>query len=495
MASDLRTSAPSVQPLGRRVNHQRVLVVGADAPVRQSLVHVIRDRGYHCVFVGSVQEALEPLAHGDFLFTVLDLTSNGHDGLDFVHRLKFQSGDPGPIIGVVDERDNHRAVEAASLVVDTVVSQPFRHDELEAAIKEAAAPSAGTRQPPEHALARIGREIELWRSPRMREVLEIIREAARIDITVLVTGETGTGKDLVARAIHSLSARRASPFVKVNCAAVPRDLLESELFGHERGAFTGADKLKVGKFEAAHRGTIFLDEIGDLHPALQAKLLHVLQDGDFSRVGGKSTLKVDVRVIAATNQDLERSVFEKRFREDLYYRLNVIRVIVPPLRERIEEIPALIDYFVQLYSKLFRRESFSVSPAVMERLRQHTYPGNVRELENLIKRMIVLGDPFAAQLPSLQKDAVGRPTNSWIPPDLEFSLKEISRKASLEAEREAIGRVLEQTGWNRVRAAKALKISYRALLYKMKQAGLTGGRGYPRPAILGVQDQPGGWTA
>ena len=470
MASDLRTSAPSVQPLGRRVNHQRVLVVGADAPVRQSLVHVIRDRGYHCVFVGSVQEALEPLAHGDFLFTVLDLTSNGHDGLDFVHRLKFQSGDPGPIIGVVDERDNHRAVEAASLVVDTVVSQPFRHDELEAAIKEAAAPSAGTRQPPEHALA-------------------------RIDITVLVTGETGTGKDLVARAIHSLSARRASPFVKVNCAAVPRDLLESELFGHERGAFTGADKLKVGKFEAAHRGTIFLDEIGDLHPALQAKLLHVLQDGDFSRVGGKSTLKVDVRVIAATNQDLERSVFEKRFREDLYYRLNVIRVIVPPLRERIEEIPALIDYFVQLYSKLFRRESFSVSPAVMERLRQHPYPGNVRELENLIKRMIVLGDPFAARLPSLHKDAVGRPTNSSIPPVLEFSLKEISRKASLAAEREAIGRVLEQTGWNRVRAAKALKISYRALLYKMKQAGLTGERGYPRPAILGVQDQPGGWTA
>ncbi len=477
------------------MNHQRVLVVQGDAAARQSLADVLRDRGYQCVLASSVQEALEPLAHNDFLFTVLHLPSNGTDGLDFVHRLKFQGGDPGPILGVIDERDGHRAAEAASLVADTVLRQPFRHEELEAAIKEVATPSVGGRPPPEHALARIGREMELWCSPRMHEVREIIREAARIDITVLVTGETGTGKDLVARAIHHLSGRRTSPFVKVNCAAVPRDLLESELFGHERGSFTGADKLKVGKFEAAHRGTIFLDEIGDLHPALQAKLLHVLQDGDFSRVGGKSTLRVDVRVIAATNQDLERAVSEGRFREDLYYRLNVIRIVVPPLRERVEEIPVLIDYFGQLYSKLFRRESFSVPPAVMERLLGHPYPGNVRELENLIKRMIVLRDPFPTRFPSLPKDAVTRGTGPSITPVLEFSLKDISRKASLAAEREAIGRVLEQTGWNRVRAAKALKISYRALLYKMKQAGLTGGRGYPRPAISGVPGQPGGWTA
>jgi len=367
-------------------------VVGADAPVRQSLVHVIRDRGYHCVFVGSVQEALEPLAHGDFLFTVLDLTSNGHDGLDFVHRLKFQSGDPGPIIGVVDERDNHRAVEAASLVVDTVVSQPFRHDELEAAIKEAAAPSAGTRQPPEHALARIGREIELWRSPRMREVLEIIREAARIDITVLVTGETGTGKDLVARAIHSLSARRASPFVKVNCAAVPRDLLESELFGHERGAFTGADKLKVGKFEAAHRGTIFLDEIGDLHPALQAKLLHVLQDGDFSRVGGKSTLKVDVRVIAATNVELQKRVNEGAFRSDLFYRLNVLSIALPPLRDCADDLPEICASLLDDIKTSGDYVNPRITPSALAALARYDWPGNVRELRNILERALILSD-------------------------------------------------------------------------------------------------------
>src|SRR5713226_6610939 len=220
-------------------------------------------------------------------------------------------------------------------------------------------------------------ELELWRSAKMREVRDIINEAAGVDVTVLVTGETGTGKEVVAHAIHYLSTRRRGPFVKVNCAAVPRELLESELFGHERGAFTGAHKLKIGKFESAHRGTIFLDEIGDLHSSLQAKLLHVLQDGDFSRVGGKSSLKVDVRVIAATNQDLERAVLEGRFREDLYYRLNVIQIAVPPLRERVEEIPALVDYFVRRYAKVFRREGFLISSAVLERLTRHPYPGNV----------------------------------------------------------------------------------------------------------------------
>src|SRR5436190_13622215 len=187
--------------------------------------------------------------------------------------------------------------------------------------------------------SQLRREMGLWQSPRMREVREILREAAGVDVTVLVTGETGTGKDVVAQAVHALSTRRRGPFVKVNCAAVPRELLETELFGHERGAFTGAHRQNIGKFESAHLGTMFLDEIGDLHPALQAKLLHVLQDGAFSRVGGKTMLKVDVRVIAATNQDLDRAVAAGRSREDLYYRINVLQIVVPPLRERRSEIP------------------------------------------------------------------------------------------------------------------------------------------------------------
>jgi len=304
-----------------------------------------------------------------------------------------------------------------------------------------------------------------------------------VDVTVLITGDTGTGKDIVARAIHYLSFRHDRPFVKVNCAAVPRELLESELFGHERGAFTGAHQLKLGKFESANRGTIFLDEIGDLHPALQAKLLHVLQDGEFSRVGGKFTVKVDVRVLAATNQDLERAVAAGRFREDLYYRLNVIQIVVPPLRERKEEIPVLAEYFVQRYSKLFHRDGFSISPRATERLAKHSYPGNVRELENLIKRMIVLGDPFLdkAFAPG------GNVRDNGGPPAVAdrtaaVSLKDIGRKASRAAEREAIAMMLERTGWNRTKAAGLLKISYRALLYKIKQAGLDSDRPSARPA-------------
>jgi len=271
---------------------------------------------------------------------------------------------------------------------------------------------------------------------------------------------------------------------------VPRELLESELFGHERGAFTGAHQLKIGKFESADRGTVFLDEIGDLHPALQAKLLHVLQDGAFSRVGGRATIKVDVRVLAATNQDLERAVAEGRFRQDLYYRLNVIQVVVPPLRERVEEIPLLADYFVQRYAGMFHREGFSVDPATMARLCRHAYPGNVRELENLVKRMIVLGDPHLAKTPM----APGRPAPVAAPePPVRVTpastvrpLKEVARAATLAAEREAIAEALRRTGWNRVQAAKLLKISYRALLYKIRDVGLGRVPGVPEASQSGA---------
>src|SRR5438552_1109098 len=215
-------------------------------------------------------------------------------------------------------------------------------------------------------------------SPQMREIQGVIEQAARADVTVLICGETGVGKELVARAIHAHSPRRREAFVKVNCAAVPRELLESELFGHERGAFTGAHQRKAGRFEQANRGTIFLDEIGELHPALQAKLLHVLQDGEFSRVGGDGNLSVDVRVICATNRDLAREVAASRFREDLFYRLNVINILVPPLRERREEIPGLVQYFVERYARLFNFSPPSISEETMAALVQYGWPGNIR---------------------------------------------------------------------------------------------------------------------
>ena len=454
-----------------------MLLVEGATEMQTHLLAFLRMRGYASVLATSANEAFESLTHRSFRFTLLDLDLDGVDASEFIQRLKLQGGDAGPVIGFSSGTNGRHESDPALLAADAFLNTPLAYGDLDRAIADIlVSPQRSDAQAPGPASGAIRQEIELWQSAKMREVRDIINEAAGVDVTVLITGETGTGKEVVAHAIHHLSTRRGNPFVKVNCAAVPRELLESELFGHERGAFTGAHKLKIGKFEAAHHGMIFLDEIGDLHPSLQAKLLHVLQDGDFSRVGSKSTLKVDVRVLAATNQDLERAVLEGRFREDLYYRLNVIQIAVPPLRDRVEEIPVLVDYFMQRYAKIFRRESFSIPSAVMERLVRQRYPGNVRELENLIKRMIVLRDPLLTRtsVPHSGPDLGGNGPSKVPAP--EISLKDISRKASLAAEREVIASVLGQTGGNRVRAAKALKISYRALLYKIKRVGLANNR-------------------
>jgi two-component system response regulator AtoC len=468
------------------MTEQRALVVEVDAATQLGLLGFLRARGYQCVAASSPQEVRDALADANFSFTLLDLSGNGADNAELMECLKLRWRKTGAIIAVSDRHDNDVPVE-----VEAVVHKPLSLDELQQAIDKLVRPQAEALGPaPEQLGGRIQREMDIWCSPKMLEARQIIREAARVDVTVLITGETGTGKELVARAIHHFSTRRAGPFVKVNCAAMPRELLESELFGYERGAFTGAHKLKIGKFEAAQRGTIFLDEIGDLHPALQAKLLHVLQDGEFSRIGGKSTLSVDVRVLAATNQDLERAVAEGRFREDLYYRLNVIQVLVPPLRDRATEIPLLASYFVERYAKLYRRDGFTIPPSVMERLARQRYPGNVRELENLVKRMIVLNDPLMTRITLPDAGPNGGPSHSSstsapesVIPSQESSLKEIGRRASQAAEREAITKTLEQTGWNRVRAARLLRISYRALLYKIKQAGLDAARSSARSAV------------
>jgi two-component system response regulator AtoC len=423
----------------------------------------------------SVDESLAALAHSHFVFSLLDLDLDGVDCNELLKRLRVQGGDPGAIIVITNGSGLHSAAEAGALGADDFLQKPFTPEELENAIKNGLArpPRDWGRAADDDPDTRLEQELSLWRSTRMQEIRQIISQVARADVTVLICGETGTGKDLVARAIHQSSGRPDGPFIKVNCAAVPRELLESELFGHERGAFTGAHELKIGKFESANHGTIFLDEIGDLHPALQGKLLHVLQDGQFSRVGGRSTIKVNVRVLAATNQNLEQAVAAGRFREDLYYRLNVIQIVVPPLRERLEEVPALAEYFVRRYARLFQREEFVLPAETIERLVRHRYPGNVRELENSIKRMIVLGDslltrsPMPGSLGSGDANGHGQAAKSG-----GVSLKTVSRKAAHAAEREAILRALEQTRWNRLQAAKLLNISYRALLYKIKDAEL-----------------------
>jgi two-component system response regulator AtoC len=458
------------------VKEQPVLVVDADPATRQQLSSLLHQWGYAPVSLSSLQEVSPALGHVRFLFSLVDGGLGDAEQHEKLRQFRIQGWDPGPIIMLWEGKTgDSRMTPMTSGGAEDVIQKPVNPEELQRAIKGILSwprPPWG-QAPADEATARLEQEISLWRSPKMREACEIIQQAARVDVTVLVCGETGTGKDLVVRAIHHLSSRQGRPFVKVNCAAVPRELLESELFGHERGAFTGAHQLKIGKFEHANHGTIFLDEVGDLHPALQAKLLHVLQDGEFSRVGGKCSIKVDLRIIAATNQELDKAVKAGRFRDDLYYRLNVIQIVVPPLRERTEEIPLLIKYFAERYAKEFRREGFSIPPSVMERLVRHSFPGNIRELENIVKRMIVLDDPFTQWVlpsrgrPEQSEDGPLVPGRPEPPP-----LREIGKEAARVAEREAIAKALKQTGWNRAKAAKILKISYRALLYKIKDAGL-----------------------
>jgi two-component system response regulator AtoC len=308
-------------------------------------------------------------------------------------------------------------------------------------------------------------------SAPMRAIRRHIEQVADTNATILIRGESGVGKELVARAIHAASARRDRPFVKVNCAALPTELLESELFGHEKGAFTGAYRRKPGKFELADGGSISLDEIGDMPLPLQAKLLHVLQDSEFARVGGSDLLRVDVRVIASTNRDLEAAVRAGAFREDLYYRLKVIALVVPPLRERRDEIVPLAQMFVRRFNEEYGRR-MTLSPESLRMLLAYGWAGNVRELENMMKRTVVLGSEEALQeeLRSLATPSLKVvPTPPAGPVN---TLRQIARQAAVEAQREAIRDVLDRVHWNRAEAARLLNISYKALLYKIDQCGL-----------------------
>lgn len=315
----------------------------------------------------------------------------------------------------------------------------------------------------------------IYTSDKMHRIKEVIDHVANTDLTVFIQGESGVGKEVVAQSIHLSSSRRDRPFVKVNCAALPHELLESELFGYEKGAFTGAYCRKEGKFELAQGGTIFLDEISEISSALQAKLLQVLQDKEFTTLGGKKDLKVDVRILAATNTNVEEVVKNGRFRKDLYYRLNVVNITVPPLRERKEEIPIFIEYFLDKFAKKYNKEVKPLSDHLMKVFIQHPWLGNVRELENLILRFVVLGDeklileemtPVIKEKPFFEKMMV-TPNKESLP-----SLKGVNREAVSKAESEIILKALEMTNWNRKKAANKLNISYKALLYKIKTFGL-----------------------
>jgi DNA-binding NtrC family response regulator len=374
------------------------------------------------------------------------------------------------------------AVAALKAGAFDYVTKPFEQEELKKVIAKAARaheietqnvhPSEGERPP------------LVGQSAAMRQVFEMISRVADSPSTVLITGESGTGKELVARELHHGSSRRDKSLIKVNCAAIPKDLVESELFGYEKGAFTGAVGSKPGRFELADGGTLFLDEIGEVPLEMQVKLLRALQESEFERVGGIKTLRVDVRLIAATNRDLKALIADGRFREDLYYRLNVVPISLPALRERREDIPPLVSHFVEKYNRRLGKKVERVEEEAMQLLLSYSWPGNIRELENLMERSVLFADGpviLAASLPDSLREKGAAPTPvaalgplGAIAAPSGASMKEIVRLAQAELERELIARALEETGGNVTRAAKKLQISRKSLQVKMKELGLRG---------------------
>jgi DNA-binding NtrC family response regulator len=381
----------------------------------------------------------------------------------------------------------NQVLAAARLGAVDVILKPFGERDIELAVQRS------LRKPDAQAGGEEVEEIPLDENTsfvrsckRMREIESQSRLVARADIPVLILGESGTGKEVAAMLIHKLSARSQRSFLKVNCAAMPAELLESELFGYEQGAFTGAVKSKPGKFEVCNQGTIFLDEIAEMPPSLQAKLLQVLQDGSFARLGSRTTVKVDVRVIAATNINIKEAIARKTFREDLYYRLNGFTLQIPPLRERAEEIPILCRHFMRKVAAKYECDPLPISPALMQAMVSHSWPGNLRELENIIKRYLVLADEKAIideLMPWQNPEPLASAGEHKVDQN---GLKYLVRNLKGGAEAVAIAQSLERSGWNRKAAACDLQISYKALLYKIKQYNLSPPPKRPEPVPTGT---------
>jgi two-component system response regulator AtoC len=469
-----------------------VLVVDDDDDVRNSLSEFLTSGGYRVRSAVGGAEALELLQSEPPVDCVLlDLVMPRVDGFEVLRRMRERPGQV-PVVVLSALSDAEDVVKAMKLGASDYLPKPFEIGELDLVLRRAL-------ERPERRLPAITDSVQIapvepaigvgeagalppTLSTAMQRVWDLVRRTADTDVPLLLIGESGVGKDVVARRIHASSHRASKNFVKINCAALPGELLESELFGHEKGAFTGAHAEKPGKFEIAHLGTIFLDEIGEMDPRLQAKMLQVLQDEEFYRVGGKRPIRVDARVVVATNRNLESAIASGTFREDLFYRLNVVTILVPPLREHKEDIEPLVRFFVEKYRARYKGGLEQIPPEVMERFHAHNWPGNVRELENLVRRLVVLRDPamvlgelgpVRALTPVPVEGAAGPPSpvklaglHAALPEDA--PLKEVGRRAAQIAEREAILRALMRTGWNKRKAALRLQISYKALLYKIK---------------------------
>jgi two-component system response regulator AtoC len=419
------------------------------------------------------EEALQRLEKGwqpDLV--LLDVLMPGIDGLETLEKLRQKR--PGlKVVMLSCVNDTRKVVQAMRLGALDYLTKPFQKAELDRVLDLSL--GQGKQVFTEEVEELSDDVFFIAASPAMRKIRSQAALVANVDIPVLLLGESGTGKEVLGRLIHKLSPRAHRTFLKVNCAAVPADLLESELFGYEPGAFTGATHAKPGKFELCNKGTILLDEIGEMPPLLQAKLLHVLQDQTFSRLGSRSVIKVDVRILAATNINIPEALASKRLREDLYYRLNAFTLTLPPLRDRKEEVPILLRHSMTRMAERYARAPLPLSPALLQACQDHSWPGNLRELNNFLKRYLILGDEnlaVAELQPKNDGPGGGRSEPGNRSGDSGGGLKSLARGAKDEAEAQAITQALEQTNWNRKQAAVILQISYKALLYKIRQYGI-----------------------
>ena len=487
---------------------KRILIADDEINIRRVLEAILRRDGYDVVTAANGEEALAGMSRG--VHTVItDLKMPGLDGMGLLRRLSVDFPDV-PVVMITAHGSVENAVEAVKLGAFDYVEKPFDQEQIRQIVAKALRTHILARRDarPEDPTAR-GRFRLVGESTAIAQVYQVVEKVADTPSTVLITGESGTGKELVARALHDNSSRNTGPFIKINCAAIPKTLMESELFGYEKGAFTGAVGSKPGRFELAHGGSLFLDEIGEIPVEMQVKLLRVLQESEFERVGGIKTIKVDVRLITATNRDLAAEIASGGFRDDLFYRLNVVPIHLPPLRERREDIPLLVNHFIARFNERLKKQVAGIEPEAIERLVSHHWPGNIRELENVIERTILFSEGSLIRTSDLPGEFGGTPpqglaapaaqateeraptaaTSSGALPAVQSpsaaasssvpqvgeevgSLKEAVRAETERVERELIQRALDETAGNVTQAARKLQISRKSLQTKMKEFGL-----------------------
>jgi two-component system response regulator HydG len=448
---------------------KKILIVDDDTAHRTMLKVNLAGAGYEILEADDGDRVLDMLEENEVDLVLMDLKMQRMDGMEALKLLRDR-GRVEPVVVITAFSSVESAVEAMKFGAMDYVTKPVDIDGLKITVAKALDFEA-LREENQELKKRLGEQFDfgniIGRSPAMQRVFETLSLVAPSDATVLITGESGTGKELVASALHHNSSRREGPFIKVNCAALHENLLESELFGHEKGAFTGAESRRAGRFELAHGGTLFLDEIGDMSLQTQAKILRVLQEGELERLGGNTTIKVDVRLVAATHKDLNTMVGDGSFRQDLFFRLSVVPLELPSLRERTEDIPVLADFFLQRYAQKNKKDIKGFHPQALMLLARYSWPGNIRELENSIERAVILclGEQITPrELPP-----------QILPPDFAFTDAPVGSSGGLtlkDMEREAIRATLDQTGGNRSQSAKLLGIARQTLLNKIKEYGL-----------------------